>query len=530
MDIYQILNELYNKNKKGFYNEYGSDLIIAIIIIYVFVIAITYYYVSNHIPELKKNWSINRCKPQYLPFASLVIDNKQKSDFDIIGDNFSNCIMNILTSITSDALKSLFYTANVTSETMQVTVKSLSNINSLFSNVRSNIENITKDIYGRILNVTMPILKLTITTKNMMGQTQGTITAATYVLLSAYLTFKSLIKTIIEVIKNDILIPLAAYIVLLYLSWDFVGAVRSTAFYIAILVPLLMIIIAYNNIFHESEAPAPGPPACFGKYTLIKLANNTTKYIYEIDVDDVLLDGSTVTGVMQMSSHGHSTFNLDNIIVTGLHRVYHNNLGWIKVANHPGSREIKDYRENILYCLNTDTKVIKIKNFTFLDWDDLDDLDIKQINKNYTFIPKQLNNKDIHRYLDNGFVEDTLIELEVGTQIKIQNIEVNDILKFGERVLGIIKIDSTDLLAINEYRIGNSRIKCSSNIQVQVDNLNTLNTSNLEGTPIITNKYLYQLITNKGYFYIENIKVYDYNVGIEKYLDNTEFYSQNLYQ
>ena len=364
----------------------------------------------------------------------------------------------------------------------------------------------------------------------MMASTQGTMTAAIYVLFGAYLTLKSLIGSIIETISLLILIPLGVAIIGLWATLQIPEAVAATAWFTAILVPLTIIIMKFNDIFHENLLIPSGPPACFGKYTPIKLANNTIKCIYEIDINDVLYDGSIVTGVMQMSSYGHSTFDLSGIIVTGLHRVYHNEFGWIKSANHPLSHEIKDYRENILYCLNTNTKVIKIDNFTFLDWDDLDDKDMDQINKRCTMIQKHLDNKDIHKYLDNGFDEETLIELEIGTQAKIKNIEVNDILKFGERVLGIIKIDSNDILAINEYQLGNCTIKCTPNIQVQVDNSNILNTSNLEGNPINTNMYLYQLITDKGYFYIENIKVYDYNVGIEKYLDNTGFYSQNLYE
>ena len=40
---------------------------------------------------------------------------------------------------------------------------------------------------------------------------------------------------------------------------------------------------------------------------------------------------------------------------------------------------------------------------------------------------------------------------------------------------------------------------------------------------------LYQLITDKGHYYIGEFRVYDYNFGIEKYLDNIEFsYQKNL--
>ena len=531
MDITQKLNNLYNKKiQQGYYNKYGIDVILAIIIICIFIYYITYYYVLNHIPIIQQNWPKNKCNPAYLPFAGIIVNDKNKSNFDLVGENFDACAKNILTTITDDALKPVYYASKVLSSTMYDMTNAVTAIRAMFNKIRVNIKNITENISGRTLNITTPILKLIILAKNMISSTQGTITTSIYVLFGTFLMLKSLLGSIIEIISTLILIPLGLAITTFYATFQFPQAVTATGIFLAILVPLTIIIHSFNEIFDEHASVPAGPPACFGKYTLIKLANNTTKYIYEIDVNDELHDGSIVTGIMQMSSYGQNIFDLNSIIVTGLHRVYHNELGWIKITDHPDSRKINDYRENILYCLNTDTKVIKINEFTFLDWDDLDDHDIEQINKKCKTIPKHLNNKDIHKYLDNGFDEDTLIELEIGTQTKIKNIEVNDILKFGERVLGIIKIDSKDMLGINKYNLGNSTIKCSLNIQVQFNNLDILNTSNLEGNPINTNKYLYQLITDKGYFYIDNIKVYDYNVGIEKYLDNTGFYSQNLYK
>jgi hypothetical protein len=58
--------------------------------------------------------------------------------------------------------------------------------------------------------------------------------------------------------------------------------------------------------------------------------------------------------------------------------------------------------------------------------------------------------------------------------------------------------------------------------------LGTFNIDSLEGTSKIVDGYLYQLITDKGSFHINGVKVSDYNFGIEKYLDNI-YYPQNLY-
>lgn len=266
---------------------------------------------------------------------------------------------------------------------------------------------------------------------------------------------------------------------------------------------------------------------CFDKATLVKMEDNSMKTICDISINDKLHDGSIVTGVMKLSLYSQLMYILSDVLVTGLHRVYHEIYGFIKILDHPDSKLIDNYTENITYCLNTDSKIIKIGNYIFVDWDDLDDSQIEQINYNCPFVPEQLQKNNIHKYLDNGLDGNTLIELEIGTQTKIKDIEIDDILKFGERVLGTIKIDSKHLHWVNEYRIENNTLRCSANILVGTNPSEKTNTSYLEGTPIDGETELYQLITDKGIYYINDIAISDYNAGIEKYLDNTNYYCQN---
>jgi len=270
-------------------------------------------------------------------------------------------------------------------------------------------------------------------------------------------------------------------------------------------------------------------PACFDKNTIINLSNNVEKKISDIICGDVLHDGSIVTDIMKLSTYGQTIYNLDNIIVTGLHRIFSESVGWIKVFEHPLAYEITDYRETMVYCLNTDSKTIEIDGYKFVDWDDLNLVDIIQLKSNCQFLPKNFNCKDIHKYLDNGFDENTMIDLEIGTRVPIKDIDVNDILRFGERILGIVKIDTTDINCVNEYTINGNNIVCTQNITFWHETLGSISTSHLEGNPVNIENNLYQLITDKGHYYIGEIAVRDYNHAIEKYLDNTSFYSQLNY-
>ena len=65
-----------------------------------------------------------------------------------------------------------------------------------------------------------------------------------------------------------------------------------------------------------------------------------------------------------------------------------------------------------------------------------------------------------------------------------------------------------------------SKIKGSGNIQVKDPSLGNFNTFDLEGKEISNTKYLYHLLTDRGDFVVNGIRLGDYNSGIEKYISS----------
>ena len=145
------------------------------------------------------------------------------------------------------------------------------------------------------------------------------------------------------------------------------------------------------------------------------------------------------------------------------------------------------------------------------------DVDMQNFNKN-----------DIHKHIDSGVHSDTLIELEDGRSIKIKDISVNDILKYGERVIGTVKINGSDIKVFNHY-IDDNTIIGSANLQVYNSDLgifkNTLE-GNIYSEEVIKNKpnVLYHLLTDTCDFTANNLNLFDYNGAIESFLDEDEYY------
>ena len=63
MDIYNTINGIYNKKNGGYFSKYGIYLIIAMTIIYIFFVASMYFYVINHIPQIREKWATEKCNP-----------------------------------------------------------------------------------------------------------------------------------------------------------------------------------------------------------------------------------------------------------------------------------------------------------------------------------------------------------------------------------------------------------------------------------------------------------------------------------
>ena len=131
----------------------------------------------------------------------------------------------------------------------------------------------------------------------------------------------------------------------------------------------------------------------FWKRYRINLQSREKKKISDIQVGDILQDGSKVTAWMELSVRGEQIYKYNDIIVTGNHRIYDEEKGYIEVKCHPTSCLYNDYNNHLVYCINTDTKKICIDNTTFLDWDDLDEMtmtDIKKTAKIYYMVSLKL--------------------------------------------------------------------------------------------------------------------------------------------
>ena len=516
--LYSKINEIYKKG--GFLERYGKDLFITIFVFIIFFLIMSYFVIMNNIEPIRANWVKERCNPAYIPFAGIINAPPDVSKIDYTADNFNGCLNNILTNIIQYSLAPIYYSIHVFINFCKGIAKALQHIREVFDRMRKSISGISQELYDRSINITTPIIQLLINMKDMLSKTQGILTSGIFSLFGVYLTIKSAIESILD-ITISIIVGMVVFVIILWLvplTWAIAAPLTG-------LVGTLIGVLAYTsintrNILKTTNKKIPNKPRCFDENTIITLFDNSVKYIKDLIIGDKLLDGSIITGIMKSSTADHTFYNLNGILVTGTHRVYHEKYGWILVKDYPESQLIKKYNKPIMYCVGTNSKLLIINDIIFGDWDELDNNDVVELYSNARHtLPDYFTRDHIHKYLDGGFIKGTEIELKNGKRVNIEDIKVNDILKHGEKVLTTVVLDSKKLVGVYEYHIEDKIVKGGPNLEIMDKNLGTVDTTKLSGIKIETNDHIYNLVTDTEMFYVNGIRFCDYNSTTDKYLN-----------
>jgi len=524
-NIAKKIDDLYNKSSFG--DKYGGSVFMTILILLVFFIIISYFWVMSKAQPIKDDWVNQRCSPAVMPFAGLIMDADKPMDFT--GENFQGCVTNILKQVTAIFLVPINAFLNVIMGVWNEAIEAIDSIRSMMSKIRNGMSEVMQDIFQRILGFLIPFQKMLISVRDMFSKTQGIMANALFTGLGVYDTMLTGISATWDLIMIIFIVITAAIVVLLALLFTIPAGLIALALYIPLAIIMIEFLVLMADVMHMTGMKSmPKTPSCFASGTKIKTKEGEVN-VEDLEIGTVLRDGSVVTSTMKLSSHNQTMYNLHDVIVSDTHKVLFDD-AFISVPNHPDAIELEEFLEPYLYCFNTSNKIITINNTIFTDWDDLDDMDIYEIklkSRKY-FNTENFTTTDIHKYLESGFHGDTLIELEDGNSIKIKDIQVNDILKFGERVIGTVCIDASDIETF-KHKINDKVINGGANLQIYKIDLGifdfTLDEDILSIKNTESEKYnkMYHLLTDKNCINIDGILFYDYNGAIDSFLDKSEF-------
>lgn len=525
------LNKLYDN--LSYFDNYGSSVMLVILITLILILLISFSFALIYRRTIANNWTVNRCKLSIIPFAGFINKPDNMSIQEYTKQNFDFCVQDNIKNSSGFALQPLEFITNSLSSMVAFIIEQLNSIRAMFDKIRNMSSAIAKEIYGRLINFIIPLQQIIISIKDAFAKIQGTLVAVLYTFLGSYYGLQSLMGYIAQALIK-ILIALAAIILVLWITpFTWGTAAAGTVLLIAVSVPLVLFLTFLKDAFginiKSPKVPSAKQLKCFDKNTVLEMNDGTEKKIIDICPGDVLKNNNKVTACFKVKSKGSIMYVLNGVTVSDSHLVQNNCGKWVRVSEHELARKIAyyDYNDNCyLYCLNTETKIINIKNIIFSDWDEI--YDIKMISildklnnfclTNDIIIDKKLESKDIHKYLENGFSSNTNVKLLCGKIKKIYEVEVGDILEGGEKVYGVVKINGAD---INQYcyNFGKYKFEGGPNLVVSDESMFITSTVDLDkndkNEKNVREKTLYNLLTDENTFIVNNIQFYDYNSSID---------------
>lgn len=540
-------NYLLNKytTKNTYLSKYSGSVVITILTLITFIIAFGYNHYQAQLKFLRKNWNIVKCNPLIIPFAGLINAPKGESAMNYTEKNLNECMYDVLEDIVEVEKAAQTAAQTVANETVSGLDEALNATRSLISEIRNSISSVFSSIFSKIHNTMIPIQNIMIKSQNNINNSQAVLSTAMYTGVGSILSLRSFLAAFSTIIIMFILLlsvgvfPVeiatgSGLSMIPFVGWALaIPFFASAAATIGLVIAIVAIFIPFNTTLQQiltNTQKIKSSSYCFDEDTRILLKSGESKKIKDIIIGEELDVDGKVTGIIKLSSKDQHMYKLRNTIVSGSHSYLDENGEINYIRNHPESIMLNNYYKPYIYCINTESKYIHNDGIIFFDWDEITDSEILRLKSNLSnLLHNNFKKSEIHSYLDSGFFGDTKMELEDGRLVNIKDIEINDILKFGENVLGVIKIDAKNINKIKEFNINNNIINGSSNLVFKDETLGRYNsTLNMKGIKKNKPKYLYHLITDTKKFMINDLEFFDYSFSLEHCLINDTYTSSIL--
>lgn len=366
------------------------------------LLAMITLYAYDHLDYVRANWKTEKCKA-----TGLMVGGQ---------DNLQECVKPILGQVVGKATAPLSYGAVGLSSIFVSLTSAIQNLRAMFDYLRVSMTNITREIFGRMVNLMIPIQSMMIALRDMFARMNAVFTTALYMGLATILTMKKVLEMILTFVIV-ILISLAALIVVMWIfPFSWAVAASFTAIFVSISIPLVMFASAVGKVTDLGIPKIPSKPhVCFDKHTKVMLADRQRIVpMYKLKLGDVLQDGSVVVSKLKLATDDAVLYYLNGVVVSGTHLVRHR-ATWVPVSLHPQARELPVYLRQTLYCINTSSGRIRLANNEFTDWNEMLDLD-------FTYTKKH-----------------TDVALASGELVPVQDVKLGDVLEDGKRVTGVVK-------------------------------------------------------------------------------------------
>lgn len=243
---------------------------------------------------------------------------------DNIEQDFVYCIQNMQQGLMGNILQPITYITSSLSSLSGGFMTEINSIRSMFNTVRNFVTNIVQTIFGVFLNIIIEFQKVIIGIRDLVAKLVGVLTTFMYILSGSISTMNS--------------------------AWN-------------------------------------GPPgqlvraigSCFYPETNIKLKNGKKVFMKDLNLGDILENGSRVNAVMKIDNYENQDLYMlkeagvdgENIYVTGSHLIFDTDTSkYIEVKFYKNALKQNNVKTDWFSCIITDDHLIQIGSHLFWDWED----------------------------------------------------------------------------------------------------------------------------------------------------------------
>ncbi len=344
------------------------------LVLLIFFLGLTGYVVSRlERTKVMNNWEKRRCEIPVMVGASFFkpdTDTRSPTEFSV--DNFKFCTKQysdtFLAMIMGPFSWLLGKQVSLTGKSLGIlqTVKQI--LARLYAGFMTYLNSFLGKYRRGINGLRRIIIYLRMAVQRMMAIAVSTI----YMGMTLFRGIITGIQVIIRVVLIICAIMLAVIILLWFVLFPVIPIIMSALSAIVAMVVVLGVVMS-GALASEAESKKGG--FCMAGETWIPVSP-VPKRACQVQVGDVLQDGSRVTATMEMTGEGVSWYSVDGILLSGDHLVQGTDGEWHPVHEDPRACPLPQMERPRVYCFNTTTQCIPVTGLSgqtlwFRDWEEL---------------------------------------------------------------------------------------------------------------------------------------------------------------
>jgi len=239
-----------------------------------------------------------------------------------IKSDFTYCVQNMTKNMMGYLLQPLTYVLSNLGEVSSSFMTSINSVREMFNKIRNFATNIIQSIFGVFLNIIIEFQRITMGIKDLVGKMLGILVTLLYLMDGTIKTMNS--------------------------AWN--G-------------PPGQMTRALGNCFHPE--------------TKVKLQNGETVFMKDLNLGDILENGSIVEATMKINNTKREKLykikdgvDGEYIYVTGEHLIKDVNKGFIEVKDFSEAEIQDEITCSWFSCIITNNHIIRLGDRIFWDWED----------------------------------------------------------------------------------------------------------------------------------------------------------------